>query len=145
MAVAFGLTAASAIGTGIALNSVEDVRGVTSDTFVLDESLCDGLYDLTWDFASDGSGQVEGAVVTRTAPDNPDNTLQFCANAPVSLQLYDSAVGSGQLIGEAVSTTDAAGEVIFVGFVDGNGSTVTPIVAGGWGIRLTVGDLVFEI
>lgn len=144
-AMAFGLTAASAIGTGIAIGSVEDVRGVSSDTFVIDESLCDGLYDVSWTFAADGSGRVEGAVIERTAPGNPDSTLEYCANAPVSLQIFDGAVGSGSLIAEAVGTTDSLGEITFTGLVDEIGTSVTPIIGGGWGVRLTVGELALEL
>ncbi|MGA0879477.1 MAG: hypothetical protein ACO3SP_10200 [Ilumatobacteraceae bacterium] len=135
------MTAASAIGTGIVIGSVEDVRGVSSDTFLIQESLCNGLYDVTWTFASDGSGAVVGATVSRTTPDNPDVTLQYCANAPVSIMLYDDAVGVGQLVAEALGTTDAAGEVVFTQLLDPLGNPVTPLVAGGWGVRLTIGDM----
>ena len=142
--IAFALTAASAIGTGIVLNSVEDVRGVTSDTITVSESLCDGNYNIQWTEAVSGNGQIDGATAERSlVPADPaDPTLPFCANAPASLEIYDGAVGTGSLVAFACDFTDANGDADFASLTgtDNFGNTISPIIEGGWGVRLTIGD-----
>lgn len=142
--IAFALTAASAIGTGIVLQSVEDVRGITSDSITVAESLCDGTYDITWNESIDGSGAIEGAEAVRTLPTGAtgDPTLPFCAGAPAVLEIYDGAVGSGKLVAVGCDQTDSTGLAQFEGLLNASNGIYpfTPIVAAGWGVRLTIGD-----
>ena len=140
--IAFALTAASAIGTGIVVNSVEDVRGVTSDTVTVAESLCDGTYDITWAENILGDGSIDGATATRTAPAAPDPTLPFCAGAPAKIEIYDGAVGVGTLVAIGYDYTDTEGDAVFSNLyspIDG-ATPVFPTIEGGWGVRLTIGD-----
>ena len=142
--IAFALTAASAIGTGIVLQSVEDVRGITSDSITVAESLCDGTYDITWNESLDGSGMIVGAEAVRTLPTGAtgDPTLPFCAGAPAVLEIYDGAVGSGNLVAVGCDQTDSTGLAEFEGLLNASNpiNPITPIVAAGWGVRLSIGD-----